>query len=101
MINAHTLEKFDRHRTYGATVTRACRTAGRDNRGYMEFFDGPGLAIDEENMRAEGRPSNGPEPDGRLAKERARPVCEDDVALCLEEPKRIVRRPHDPGRVAG
>ena len=39
--------------------------------------------------------------DPRLAKERACPLREDDVALCLEEPKRIVRRPHKRGRVAG
>jgi hypothetical protein len=59
------------------------------------------VAAGDERIRAARLPSGGPEPDGRRAKECPRPLREDDVALCLEEPKRVVRRAHKRGRVVG
>ena len=47
-IKAHSLEKFDRHGKYCATFNNAMRYLWKDNRGYLELFAGPGLAIDEE-----------------------------------------------------
>lgn len=48
VIKAHTLEKFDRHRKYCATFNTGMQYHWKDNRGYLELFAGPGIAIDEE-----------------------------------------------------
>jgi three-Cys-motif partner protein len=48
VVKQHTLEKFDRHRKYCATFNTGMKNLWRRNRGYLELFAGPGLAIDEE-----------------------------------------------------
>jgi hypothetical protein len=48
LIKPHTLEKYDRRRKYCSILNRGMRYLWPENRGYLELFAGPGMAIDEE-----------------------------------------------------
>lgn len=48
VIRPHTLEKFDRHGKYCSAFNTAMKNRWVENRGYLELFAGPGLAIDAE-----------------------------------------------------
>jgi three-Cys-motif partner protein len=48
VVKTHSLEKFDRHRRYCATFNTGMKNRWKENRGYLELFAGPGLAIDDE-----------------------------------------------------
>jgi three-Cys-motif partner protein len=48
VVKAHTREKFDRHRKYCSTFNTGMKNHWRSNRGYLELFAGPGLAIDDD-----------------------------------------------------
>lgn len=57
VIKAHTLEKFDRHRKYCSTFNTGMKNHWPSNRGYLELFAGPGIAIDEDlNKEVDGCP---------------------------------------------
>lgn len=46
VVKAQTREKFDRHRKYCSTFNTGMKNHWVSNRGYLELFAGPGLAID-------------------------------------------------------
>lgn len=57
VVKAHTLEKFDRHRKYCSTFNTGMKFKWPHNRGYLELFAGPGLAIDDDtNAEVDGCP---------------------------------------------